>query len=153
WICRSSRSPSTSSKMSEKPIMSFRANLVAGAAGLLLALAGAGAAQACTLSLQSSQDNWTIRYDPFAEDASHNQFDVAVVNQGDSRCAGRLRVDLAGEEYGLRKSGEPGRIAYALVDERDGADLTPRAGLNARRINARPVSLDPGERALLRFTF
>src|SRR5690606_17581303 len=46
-----------------------------------------------------------------------------------------------------------GRIAYSLVDERDGTDLTPRAGLNARRLNARPVALEPGERTLLRFTF
>ena len=133
--------------------MSFRTNLAAGVLGAFLALAGAGAAEACTLSVQPSQDNWTIRYDPFAQDASHNQFDVAVVNQGDTRCAGTLRIDLSGEEYGLRKAGEPGRIAYTLVDERDGVDLTPRAGLNARRVNARPVALDPGERALLRFTF
>ncbi|MFN3537835.1 MAG: hypothetical protein ACK4Y4_10340 [Brevundimonas sp.] len=133
--------------------MSFRANLAVGAAGIFLCLATAGAGQACSLSLQPSQDSWTIRYDPFAQDATQNQFDVAVVNQGDVRCSGTIRVDLSGEEYGLRMAGAPGRIPYALIDERDGADLTPRAGLNARRINAQPVALEPGERSLLRFTF
>lgn len=133
--------------------MSLKNSLVAGVAGLCFALGVVGAAEACTLSLQPSQDNWTIRYDPFAQDATQNQFDVAVVNQGDVRCVGTVRIDLSGEEFGLRKAGEQDRIAYALIDERDGADLTPRSGLNTRRLNAQPVALEPGERALLRFTF
>jgi len=67
-------------------------------------VASAGAGQVCSLSLQPSQDTWTIRCDHFAQDAIRNQFDVAVVNQGDAPCFGTIRADLSGEEYGLRKA-------------------------------------------------
>jgi hypothetical protein len=127
--------------------------LLAGIAGICVLTAAAGSAEACALSLQPSQDNWLVRYDPFAQDATQRQFDVTVENQGDDQCGGVVMIELVGEEYGLRTAGNPGRVAYTVVDERDGADLTPRAGLNRRRPNARPINLKPGERERLRFTF
>jgi hypothetical protein len=132
--------------------MSFP-KLLAGVAGICLAFAAVGKAEACVLSIQPSQDNWFVRYDPFAQDATFRQFDVTVENRGDERCSGIVRIELIGEDYGLRTAGDASRVAYTLVDERDGADLTPRAGLNERRPNARPVNLKPGEMERLRFSF
>ncbi len=134
--------------------MSIRPWILAGVATLGLALAsGAAAQQQCSFSVQPVEDQWIIRYDPFAGDALQRQFDVSVVNTGDRPCAGAVRAELAGEEYGLRSVDGRERIAYALVDERHGADVTPRTGANVPRLNAHPVALRPGERALLRFTF
>lgn len=134
--------------------MSRRRWVLAGAllTGLLTASAAA-AQQQCSLAVQPAEDQWIIRYDPFAGDALQRQFDVSVVNVGDRPCAGAVRAELSGEEYGLRQPGGQDRVAYALIDERHGADLTPRTGENAPRLNAHPVQLRPGERALLRFTF
>lgn len=120
--------------------------------GLALALAGTASAD-CRLTIQPTQDQWLIRYDAFTDEGAQRQFDVALVNQGDTACNGSIRIDLRGEPYGLSRNGEPERIPYALVDERSGNDVTPRAGQNARRLNARPVDIAPGERALVRFTF
>ncbi len=133
--------------------MSFRSAALA-VATLLAAVASTSQAHAdCRLTIEPGQDQWTIRHDPFAQDAAQRQFDVALFNQGDSPCEGRIQIDLRGEQYGLAKAGEAGRIAYALIDERGGADVTPRSGRDARRLNARPVTLGPGERSLIRFTF
>lgn len=119
-----------------------------------ITLASAGTALAdCQLSIQPAQDQWLIRYDPFTSEGAQRQFDVALVNQGDTACSGSIRVDLRGQPYGLSRNGEPERIGYALIDERSGSDVTPRVGQNARRLNARPVNIAPGERSLVRFTF
>ncbi|MBX9460140.1 MAG: hypothetical protein KL785_02400 [Brevundimonas sp.] len=129
--------------------------LIAGFGALLAATAaGAGTARAdCNLSIQPAQDQWLIQHDPFAGDALQRQFDVALVNLGDSPCTGSVRMDLRGEQYGLSKAGDPERVAYALIDERGGNDITPRTGQSARRLNAQPVNLGAGERSLVRFTF
>ncbi|WP_374515235.1 hypothetical protein [Brevundimonas sp.] len=134
--------------------MPIRTWILAATAMLALGSAtGAAAQQQCSLAVQPAEDQWIIRYDPFAGDALQRQFDVSVVNVGDRPCAGAVRAELAGEEYGLRSVDGRERIPYALVDERHGADITPRTGANAPRLNAHPVALRPGERALLRFTF
>jgi hypothetical protein len=129
--------------------------LIAGFGALLAAsAAGVGAARAdCNLSIQPAQDQWMIQHDAFAGDALQRQFDIALVNLGDSPCAGTVRIDLRGEQYGLSRPGVAERVAYALVDERGGNDITPRTGQSARRLNAQPVSLGAGERSLVRFTF
>lgn len=124
-----------------------------GFAALMLALGGVSQAHACSLSIQPTQDAWIIQYDPFSGDAPQRQFDVAVTNLGETACSGIVRVDLSGEPFGLSQSAAADRIAYALVEERSGTDVTPRSGQNARRVGARPLNLAPSERALLRFTF
>ncbi|MES2033631.1 MAG: hypothetical protein V4466_05600 [Pseudomonadota bacterium] len=127
---------------------------LAGVASLGLGLLSAGAASACVLSVQPADTQWMIRYDPFSQDATQRQFEVAVVNQGQERCSGKVRVELNGEEFGLRSATETARVPYALIDDRNGADVTPRAGgVSARRLNSQPVALAPGERGRLQFTF
>lgn len=129
--------------------------LIAGFGALLAATAfGAGAARAdCNLSIQPAQDQWLIQHDPFAGDGLQRQFDVALVNLGDSRCIGKLEIDLHGDEFGLSRPGDDQRVAYVLIDERGGSDTTPRTGRSTPRPNGRPINVAAGERELVRFTF
>ncbi|UQV17115.1 hypothetical protein MU852_08940 [Brevundimonas albigilva] len=136
--------------------------LMTAAAAAAATLLGAASAQAqtsaqtdgCRLIIESGADNWTMRYDPFQQDAVVQEFDVAVVNQGPGPCAAVSRVELRGEQFGLaHEAGGAQRMAYALVDERGGTDVTPRAGQSARRVGVRPLNLAPGERGLVRFSF
>lgn len=122
-------------------------------AALASTLAAGSAKADCLLSIQPGQDQWLINYEPFAQDEAARSFDVAVINQGDTACSGTLSVDLRGERFGLGQAGSTNRVPYALIDESAGSDLTPRAGQSARRLNARPVNVGPGERSLLRFAF
>lgn len=128
---------------------------LAAAAMLFAAMPGSASAQAvgCQLAVESGAEQWLIRYDPFDEDAADGEFDVAVVNRGEGPCNVSARVELRGEQFGLMADAGGQRLDYALVDERGGADVTPRAGNSARRIGARSLALAPGERGLLRFSF
>lgn len=107
----------------------------------------------CQLTIEPGQTEWEIRYDPYTEDVAQRQFDVALLNRGETPCEGVIRTDLRGEQFGLTQMRTSDRVAYALIDERGGADITPRAGRNARRLDTRSISVAPGERALVRFTF
>ena len=128
--------------------------MTAAAAATLIGAAPALAqGQGCRLSVESGADNWAMRYDPFDQDVAVQEFDVAVVNQGDAPCTAVSRVELRGEQFGLTHDAGGQRMAYALVDERGGADVTPRAGQSARRIGVRPLKLAAGERGLMRFSF
>ena len=128
--------------------------MTAAAAATLIGAAPALAqSQGCRLSVESGADNWAMRYDPFDQDVAVQEFDVAVVNQGDAPCTAVSRVELRGEQFGLTHEAGGQRMAYALVDERGGADVTPRAGQSARRIGVRPLKLAAGERGLMRFSF
>ncbi|KQR57265.1 hypothetical protein [Brevundimonas sp. Leaf168] len=128
--------------------------MTAAAAATLIGAAPALAqSQGCRLSVESGADNWAMRYDPFDQDVAVQEFDVAVVNQGDAPCTAVSRVELRGEQFGLTHDAGGPRMAYALVDERGGADVTPRAGQSARRIGVRPLKLAAGERGLMRFSF
>lgn len=106
----------------------------------------------CRLVIETAADEWLLRYDPFDQDAAQQTFDLAVVNQGDAPCAARSRVDLRGEAFGLARVEGGGRLDYALVEERAGVEVTPRAGVSARRMGGRMLNLAPGERGLLRFS-
>ncbi|RZJ01355.1 MAG: hypothetical protein EON90_03495 [Brevundimonas sp.] len=119
-------------------------------AAALLSIGGAARAD-CQLTTTVTQDRWVIRYDPFAEDVANRQFDIVVANDGDTPCAGVLKMDLRGESFGLARNGDGDRLPYVLTDERNGVDVTPRSGASARRINGRAVNLAPGEREILRF--
>ena len=114
--------------------------------------AATGAQPGCLLVVETGPDQWVVNYDPFVDTSVERQFDLAVVNRGDRPCTGVVGMDLRGEPFGLRRAGASERLAYAVVDERASADITPRAGMNARRVGARPVSLTSGERAMLRFS-
>ena len=128
--------------------------MTAAAAATLIGAAPALAqSQGCRLSVESGADNWAMRYDPFDQDVAVQEFDVAVVNQGDAPCTAVSRVELRGEQFGLTHDAGGQRMAYALFDERGGADVTPRAGQSARRIGVRPLKLAAGERGLMRFSF
>lgn len=128
--------------------------IIAPALGLsLFAMAGMAEAE-CRLTLQPAQAEWSIPHDPFEEAMVERDFDVIAINQGDTPCSGRIAFDLKGEAYGLSlDGGGRDRVAYALVDERSSSDVTPRAGVTARRLNSRSVNVAPGERELLRFSF
>lgn len=136
--------------MSLKTCLGFYAGAVA--LGSVAFSANAAHAE-CLLVIEPAQDQWLIQYDPFTADGESREFDVALTNRGDTPCTGTIRVDLRGEQFGLAQSAGAERIGYSLVDERAGVDLTPRAGQSARRLNARPVNLAPGERSLERFGF
>lgn len=115
---------------------------------------GAGVARAdCLLTIDPVQDQWVVPYDPFTSEAAQRQFDVLLANSGDSTCSGSARIDLRGEQFGLASIEDDERVPYVLIEDRAGADITPRAGQSARRLNRQAVNLAPGERALLRFTF
>lgn len=129
--------------------------LAAAAATATLMASAPSQAQAvgCRLVVESGADQWMMRYEPFDQDVALQEFDVAVVNQGDGPCVAVSRVELRGEQFGLVNEAGGQRMAYALVDERGGADVTPRSGLSARRVGVRPLTLAAGERALMRFSF
>src|SRR5690606_11452192 len=140
-ILRWSPCPSTPQMNRTGFNMKMRHTLFAGFGALIIAAGlGAGTARAdCVLSIQPVQDQWLIPHDPFAGDSLQRQFDVALVNLGDSSCSGRLGMDLRGEAFGLTQAGDSQRVAYALIDERGGTDVPPRTGQSARRINAQPL--------------
>lgn len=129
--------------------------LAAAAATATLMTAAPGQAQTsgCRLVVEAGADQWMMRYEPFDQDVALQEFDIAVVNQGDAPCAAISRVDLRGEQFGLVNDTGAQRMPYALVDERGGGDVTPRSGRSARRIGVRPLNLAPGERGLMRFSF
>ncbi|MFA4940773.1 hypothetical protein [Brevundimonas sp.] len=131
--------------------------LLAAAAAATATLIAAAPSQAqtsgCRLVIESGADQWMMRYEPFDQDVALQEFDVAVVNQGDGPCAAVSRVELRGEPFGLANEAGAQRMPYALVDERGGTDVTPRAGQSARRVGVRPLNLAPGERGLMRFSF
>lgn len=107
----------------------------------------------CQVMVEPAQSEWLIHYNPITEDEASRSFDLAITNTGDAPCMGQLQINLRGEAFGLGHNGVGDRVPYALIDEANGADLTPRTGQNARRINNRPVHLAPGERGLYRFNF
>lgn len=109
-------------------------------------------AQACDLNIEGAAQTWRIAYNPFAQDDALRQFDVALVNTGGSACIGAFSTRLDGELYGLTQSGRAERVAYAIVEDRSGSDITPRSGFSARQTAAPPVALAPGERMLVRFS-
>lgn len=129
-----------------------KTGFAAAAAATLLAMTAGAAQAACELSIEPASTQWIVPYDPFTDDAAVRQFDVAMVNLGDSDCRGSIHIDLNGELFGLAQAGRSGRVLYSLVDEGSGTDVTPRAGQNPRGLNARPVRLSPGERGLFRFS-
>lgn len=128
-----------------------RAALGATAAAFVLAMASAANAE-CRLTITAPQDYWVIRHDPYAQDVALSEFDLMLTNEGDSSCEGQIQTETLGEAFGMVRSDDVDRIPYALLDERNGTDVTPRAGASARRTSARPVSLAPGDRDLLRFS-
>lgn len=134
------------------PIFTAAAAALSLTAGAVQAQGASVGASGCRLAFEGGADQWIIQYDPFAQDQAVRHFDIAVINQGDAPCTGAVRVDLRGEPFGLAQSGGSDRLAYALVDERGGTDVTPHAGRSARRIGGRPVDVAPGQRALLRFS-
>ncbi|HRO03047.1 MAG TPA: hypothetical protein PLS69_05530 [Terricaulis sp.] len=122
------------------------------------ALGGAAFAQSapnegCRLVVESGSDNWLIAYDPFSQNEVVRNFDITIVNQGEAPCAGMALADLRGEPFGLAMVGAGRRLPYILVDQRSGADITPRTGRTTPRAMRRPIHLGSGERALLRFSF
>ena len=123
------------------------------AATLLAAFPSQAQTGGCRLVIESGADQWMMRYEPFDQDVALHEFDVAVVNQGDAPCTAVSRVELRGEQFGLVSDTGGQRMPYALVDERGGADVTPRVGQSARRVGGRPLNLAPGERAMMRFSF
>ncbi|MFK4057518.1 hypothetical protein [Brevundimonas sp. NPDC046655] len=128
---------------------------LAAVAMAFVAMPGMASAKAgdCKLAIESAAEQWLLRYDPFDQDAADDTFDVAVVNRGAGACNISARVELRAEPFGLVSETGGQRLDYALVDERGGADVTPRAGQSARRVGARSLALAPGERGLLRFSF
>jgi hypothetical protein len=113
---------------------------------------GSNAQPGCRLVVESGPDQWVLNYNPFSDTTASREFDLAIVNRGTGPCTAVAGVDLRGETFGLTQGGAGDRLTYALIDERGGTDLTPRAGESSRRVGSRPVNLTPGERAPLRFS-
>lgn len=127
--------------------------LAAAAAVIAMPAHAAPSSRDCQIQIDSGAEQWTLRYDPFEQDAAVQQFDVGVVNTGDTACNVVSRVELRGEAFGLSPQAGGPRLVYNLVDESAGADVTPRAGQSARNVGVRPIRLNPGERGLMRFSF
>ena len=109
---------------------SVRNSLMAATVALgVMALAGQASAQAkCNLTMDPGSDQWIIRYNPLEDDTAVRDFDLALINSGQTPCNGRFNVSLRGEPYGLSTPGSRVRVPYAMRDEQSGADLTPRSG-------------------------
>jgi hypothetical protein len=122
------------------------------AASAALLLSSQARAESCALAIQPVNTNWQIaNYDPFGEAAAQQAFDVTFVNNGKVACQGQVQVELRGERYGLTAVGSARAITYSLIDADSQVDLTPRAGVSAKRVNSRPLSIEPGKRELRRF--
>lgn len=142
-------------------MLSLRHTLAAVSSVAALAFTSVSFAQAvepgnlpgCQIAVETGSDQWIVNDEPFIAGRGERQFDVLIVNRGDQACSGTIGLDLNGEPFGLARSSAESRLAYAVVDETSAADITPRAGTNARRIGARPVTLAPGERTMRRFSF
>lgn len=133
----------------------FQSLMMGGAAVLGLALAGPALAldTDCRLVVETGANEWRMELDPLDQESALQTFDLAVINQGQADCLVRPRVDLRGESFGLVNGEGADRLDYVLLEERAGVDVTPRAGLSARRMSGRALRVAPGERSLLRFTF
>jgi hypothetical protein len=108
----------------------------------------------CSLSIETAQSAWSIQFDPTQDDRSAKTFDVAFVNSGTSDCTGTSRFELNGQAFGLSTPDLPDNISYQLIDDRNGVDVTPRAGGRSAPFFAnRAIHVQPGERAVVRFTF
>lgn len=108
-------------------------NLAAAAVGAIgvLAMAGQAFAQAkCNLTLDPSSDQWVVRHNPLEDDVAFREFDLALVNTGQTPCNGRFSVSLRGEPFGLGAPGNSVRVPYAMRDQQSGADITPRSGVS-----------------------
>lgn len=138
-------------RRSTRIMKTLTAAVVAGAA----CLGTAGAAQAaCNLAIQQGQGQWVIRYNPFEDDSAQHQFDLAMVNNGNSSCNGDIFLRVRGEVFGLTRVGTSDRVLYAVLDQRNGQDVTPRSGESPTALRGRPeVQLTSGERGLERFSF
>lgn len=87
----------------------------AAATATLMAAAPTQAAPGCQLVIESGADQWMMRYEPFDQDVAVQEFDVAVVNQGDGPCTAVSRVELRGEPFGLVNEAGAQRMAYAQI--------------------------------------
>ncbi|MND67179.1 hypothetical protein D3C80_585860 [compost metagenome] len=133
--------------------LGLRRGAALGVVAAVWSVAAAGAANAdCRLTITAPQDYWVIRHDPYTQEIALGEFDLMLTNEGDANCVGQIQTETLGEAFGMVRSEDVSRIPYALVDERNGTDVTPRAGASARRASARPVSLAPGDREMLRFS-
>lgn len=131
-------------------------SLMMGAAAVMgVALAGPALAldEGCRLVVETGANEWRMELDPLDQESALQTFDLAVLNQGQGDCVVRPRVDLRGDTFGLVNGEGADRLDYVLFEERAGVDVTPRAGVSARRINGRALKVAPGERSLLRFSF
>jgi hypothetical protein len=127
-------------------------SLICVAAAAAALLSSQACAESCALAIQPANSNWQIaNYDPFSDQVAQQSFDVAFVNNGKAACQGQVQVELRGERYGLAAVGSSDTVAYSLIDTDSQADLTPRTGVNAKRLNSRPLSIEPGKRELRRF--
>lgn len=138
----------------KRSIRGLKALAAAAAVGVAsLTIAGAAEA-ACNLAIQPGQEQWVIRYNPFEDDTAQQQFDLAMVNNGNSSCNGDIFLRIRGEVFGLSRIGASERVLYAVLDQRNGQDITPRSGESPNISRGRPeVQLTSGERALERFSF
>jgi hypothetical protein len=127
--------------------------VVAAVVGVASLLATQAAYAGCEPALEPAQDQWRLPYDPFVEDVARRTFDLLIVNRGDAACDGTLHLSLRGQAFGLSRNDGRGLIVYSVSEEQGGVDLTPRSGATARRLNKRPVHIDPGQRTLARFAF
>lgn len=125
---------------------------------VLLGASGASAqtVAGCQLSIDPSPSRFEIQsYDPFEGGQPLGEFDVVFSNNGGSVCEGKITASLEGEPYGLlHENGGTQRLAYALVDETAGADITPRYGETARSLQSlgRDFIVGPGENIIRRFS-
>jgi hypothetical protein len=130
----------------------MRAISLLAAVGAALLLCAQAHAESCALAIQPASTNWQIaNYDPFGDAAAQQGFDVTFINNGKVACQGQVQVELRGERYGLAAVGSERTMAYSLIDADSQVDLTPRAGASAKRVDSRPVSIEPGKREQRRF--
>ncbi|MET4684906.1 hypothetical protein [Brevundimonas faecalis] len=110
----------------------------------VLGAGGQAAAQAkCALTIDSTSDQWVIRYNPLEDDVAVREFDLTLRNSGGTPCNGRINTSLRGEAYGLTSPGSSVRVPYGMRDQQSGANITPTSGQS--NINSGPQLQVPRE--------
>ncbi|GAB5486201.1 MAG: hypothetical protein Pars93KO_26350 [Parasphingorhabdus sp.] len=107
----------------------------------------------CVLSVDtaSSSPEWIIRgHDPFSSNEPVARFEVIFRNEGTQDCSFRPQFVLDGETFGL-SNGNARTLAYSLTETSTNVNLTPISGRSVRRVQRRPIIVEPRGQKLVSF--
>lgn len=108
-------------------------------------LAGAGAADDCSIRMNAAPSAWMIQgYDPFDSTLPEGTFGVTFTNESDSTCRFAPVFQLDEPPFGLSK-GTGRQIRYVLLNLTQSQDSTPRTGRSQRTVSQADIQLEGRE--------